>query len=326
MSDLRLGFVGAGRHSETLLDSVRQAGGARVVAVFDLDRARAEAFDADAAVEPGWEELLARDDLDAVVVCTPPLAHRDPAIAALERGLPLYLEKPVARNLVEAREIAAAAERTGTVCALGYQWRGAEPLDRLREELHGQTLGLLTGTQVGAVSARPWFLDPATGGGQVLERASHTIDLQRAVAGDVVRVQATGARLELGGQPPDGQIDDVLAITLRFASGAVGAIRVAWPAPGLPSRFALEVLASDAALTLELDPVWRLRGVSRGAAVEASSGQEARVRTMARFLECARTGDAAGVFCDAAEATATLAASLAVEQALATGETVEMPA
>ena len=88
--------------------------GHEVVAVCDLDRARAEeAAPAGAAVYEDWHELLERETIDALWVTTPPLHHRGPAVAAMERGLPVFLEKPVARTIEDADAIVDAWRRTG---------------------------------------------------------------------------------------------------------------------------------------------------------------------------------------------------------------------
>ena len=136
-----------------------------------------------------WRQLLETAALDVLWVCTPPRVHAGPAIAALDRGLPLYLEKPIARSPGDARAIADAAARGGTVCAVGYQWHAVEALDDLRLALAGRTIGCLVGQSIGGTQSRPWFLDMAAGGGNLLERGSHHIDLARAVAGEVVAVR-----------------------------------------------------------------------------------------------------------------------------------------
>src|SRR5437879_3401831 len=157
---MRVAIVGAGWIAQEHIATLGQLGES-VVAVCDIDeakaRAAAEPVGATAYGELG--ELLDREELDAVVVATPPLAHREGATAVLERGLPLYLEKPIARTLEDARAIVEAAERTGLVCAVGYQWHALELLDDVRRELDGQRIALLAGRSFGPPRARPWFLD-----------------------------------------------------------------------------------------------------------------------------------------------------------------------
>jgi predicted dehydrogenase len=127
---IRAGILGAGwigqRHAHALADRA----GTEVAAVCDLDAERAgevAAMAGGAQVFADWREMLDQAELDALWVCPPPLAHADPAVAALEAGLPLYLEKPIARSLDDSDRIVAAASG-GTVCAVGYQWRAVDAL------------------------------------------------------------------------------------------------------------------------------------------------------------------------------------------------------
>src|SRR5690242_8530680 len=109
---MRVGLVGAGgiaaQHAETL-----GRADARLVAVCDVDAGAREAMAAPwgAAAYADGLELLERERLDAVVIATPPGAHREVTLAAFERGLAVYLEKPVARTLEDGRAIVEAAER-----------------------------------------------------------------------------------------------------------------------------------------------------------------------------------------------------------------------
>src|SRR5262249_62029878 len=86
----------------------------------------------------------------------------------------------------------AAAERSGTVCAVGYQWHALDLLEDLPGLLAGQQIGLLVGMSIGPTQSRPWFVDMRAGGGNLLERGSHHLDLVRTVGGEVVSVQAAG--------------------------------------------------------------------------------------------------------------------------------------
>ncbi len=116
-ADLRLGMIGAGWIAERHLQSLAELQGASVAAVSDLDRGRAERIAATvgAAVHDDWRAMLDQEQLDAVMVLTPPLAHREPLEAAVERGLPVYLEKPVARTHEDSRAIVDAVRGAGAI-------------------------------------------------------------------------------------------------------------------------------------------------------------------------------------------------------------------
>jgi predicted dehydrogenase len=328
---LRAGIIGAGwigqRHAETLggRDDVE------VTAICDVDRGRAErvATTSHARVFTDWREMLDAGTLDLLWICTPPRSHAGPAVAALESGLPVYLEKPIARAPDDAARIVSAAKSGRAVCAVGYQWRAVDVLGDLRDALAGRAVGCLVGQSVGGTEPRPWFLSKAEGGGNLLERGSHHIDLARALAGDVIAVQAAESAVRLAPRPPGGGADDItdaVTMLLHFESGGLGTIVIAWTSADLPSSYWVEVTAQDAAFRLDLDPTFRLSGIAGGSAVAATARGKPFEGSVGRFLAAAKAGDPSLVFCPPADAARTLAVAVAAEEALRTGATVPVAA
>jgi myo-inositol 2-dehydrogenase / D-chiro-inositol 1-dehydrogenase len=321
--ELRIGMIGAGWIAGEHVASVAELDGVAVTAVADLDleRARRVAGPAGAAAHDDWERMLSTERLDAVIVCTPPMAHRDPCVTAVERGLGVYLEKPVARSRADADAIREAVAGANAVVAVGYQYRAIDFLPSLVSAAENEALGLLASYSVGATAGRPWFVHQAEGGGQVLERASHHIDLQRAIAGEVDWVQAAGARIDLAGdeRSPDSDIDDVVSLTLGFRSGALGTVLVAWTRAGLPSTYTLDLVSAQAAVHVELDPGFAASGVRDGAQVSLRSQSPPIRRGLELFLDALRAGDPSLVACDVEAACGTLDVALACERALADG-------
>ena len=221
--------------------------------------------------------MLEREQLDVLWVCTPPLHHRDPAIEALRRSIHVYLEKPLARDVADGLAIVEADAASDAICAVAYQWHALNLLDELRARIAGQDVGLMVGRNFGPTVGRPWFVARSQGGGQIFERASHHIDLQRAIAGEVVQARAASGSVALAGADPDrvagpDSIEHVGSLLLHFESGALGAIHTAWTHAGQPQSYGLDVIATDATLELNLGPdeFW-LRGQATAGAVDMAS-------------------------------------------------------
>jgi myo-inositol 2-dehydrogenase / D-chiro-inositol 1-dehydrogenase len=339
---VRVGLAGAGAIAEHHLRVLAAQPGVEVAAVCDVDEGRAAAIArrAGARAFNGWEAMLATAEIDALFVCTPPMHHAAPALAAFERGLAVYLEKPLARSLPDGEAIAAAWRASGAVCAVGYQWRSLDVLAELRTLLRGARPGMLVSRSFGPTEAARrdldhaskgsdpdiasgWFADPRAGGGILFELASHDVDLQIALAGPVESVQATSGSglLALAGRSPSA-LDDAVALLLQFAGGGLGAVHVAWNPAQRPPLYALDVHAPDVALQLALDPDFVLRGRAHGAEVAATGAVGPRTSSVAQFLAAARNGDPASVACSPDDALDTLRAVLACERALASGERV----
>ena len=331
---MRLGLIGAGAIARRHLDVLQRHNDAAVTVVCDVDQARAQelALSVGARAVTDWAELVGAPDVDAVVVCTPPTAHAGPACAALERGLPVYLEKPLARSAQDGDRIVEAWRRSEAVCAVGYQWRSLEIVARAREALGGEPPGMLVSRGFGPTepgradltgAAGSWFADRQASGGILFELASHDIDLQVSLAGPAARVSASAGRglLALRGRD-DLDLDDSIAVMIEYASGAIGIIAVAWNPAANPPTYTLDVQAAAGAVHLELDPAFRLTGTAHGSSIDVREAADPRRSSIERFLAAAQSGDASTVSCSPADALDTLLAALAAERAVATGEGV----
>ncbi len=184
-------------------------------------------------------DLLERAPLDAVCVCTPDQHHVAPALACLAKRLHLLIEKPLATTTSDAGRIAAAAREAGTVVTVGHIVRHVPQYRAAWEAVNAGRLGDLI-----HVVARRWSL--ASSGERIAGRATltmfqaiHDLDVLRWLGGPVTRVHAEASSRLL----TRFGVADTLCATLRFASGAVGAVECSWALP----------LESPAALAQELD-------------------------------------------------------------------------
>lgn len=224
----RVLLVGAGgvarRHA-----SVLTALGARVVAVVDpvVEAAAALAAECGAAAYDDLDRALDDSLPDAAYVCVPPFAHGLPELAVLRRGLPLFVEKPVALDVATAGEVAAAVVAAGVPTGTGYHWRCLDVLDRARALLDEAPALAVSGYWLDKRPPVPWWALRDRSGGQVVEQLTHVLDLARVLVGEATEVYAAGAREPTG--PDDGpqrvsdrgDVDDVTVATVRFSSGSV---------------------------------------------------------------------------------------------------------
>jgi predicted dehydrogenase len=324
---LKAGIIGGGWIAQRHVPAIDAASDLVLVAACDVDLSRAQAIAGPRGAQAydEWAPMLERERLDVLWVCTPPLFHREPTVAALGSGIHVYLEKPIARTRSDAEAIVEAAAASDAVCMVGYQWHASELLDELREAVGDRAVGMLIGRNYGPVAVRPWFVDRTQGGGQILERGSHHIDLQRAIAGEVVAVQALSGSAELARHDRgEGAIEDVLVLGLHFASGALGSVNMAWTAAGQPELYSVDVIAEDTSIWLELGPErFRARGVAAGMQLDAEYGDPFD-RSVSRFVEVIGSGDRSRVFCTPPDALRTLIVALACEQALSTGRAISI--
>jgi predicted dehydrogenase len=221
----RLGFIGAGYIAGVHLESLLAFEDADVAAVADPDAERAASF----AARSGGRayrtaaEMLDRECLDAVYICVPPFAHGAPELAATERGIPFFVEKPLSADLPTAEEIAERVATLPLVTATGYHWRYLDTTEEARELLAGNPARLALGHWFDVLPPPPWWATEALSGGQTVEQLTHIIDLARLLVGEVTRVYAAGARTGCI-VAPEADICDVSAAMLHFDSGALGTL------------------------------------------------------------------------------------------------------
>jgi len=336
---VRLGFVGAGAIARRHLDILAARSDVEVAAICDVDVERAEttADPLEARVYEHWRTMLDEEGLDALFVCAPPESHAEPTVEALDRGIHVYVEKPLARTLADGSAIVSAWEDSAPVCAVGYQWRSVDLLANLRSALGGAPPGMLISRSIGPTEgarhdlaqagtpADSWFVDPRRSGGILFELGSHDIDLQLALAGPLESAQAVAASglLALAGVPSTS-LDDAVAAILRFSNGSLGVVQVAWTEAEEPPVYTLDVLTQRAALHLDLDPVFRLHGRADGIEIAAESERDPREVALAGFLAAVESGSRDAVACSPADALGTLSAAIACEQSIATGGPVSV--
>jgi predicted dehydrogenase len=193
---VRIGMVGAGavaaRHARTLLamDGVEVAG----VADPALERARELADEVGAAAYPNHMELLEAGRLDALYICVPPFAHGPPELAAIDAGLPFFVEKPVAIDEPTATSIATRLAGRPLVTCTGYHWRWLDIFDRAAELLADRPARLVQCSWLDKVPPPTWWLRRDGSGGQTIEQTTHVLDVARGLAGEVTEVHAFASR------------------------------------------------------------------------------------------------------------------------------------
>jgi predicted dehydrogenase len=168
-----------------------------VVSAAHLEPARRLAERLGCEAVEGWEPVVARDDLDAVIVATPPHLHAAISLAALRNGLHVLCEKPLARTPDEAQAMVAEAKAAGRVLKCGFNHRHHPAVQQARKWFDEGRIGepVFIRARYG-IGGRPgyereWRADPeVVSGGQLMEQGIHAVDLARWFLGDFSQVAA----------------------------------------------------------------------------------------------------------------------------------------
>jgi predicted dehydrogenase len=220
---LRLGVIGFGNVVRGIhLDGLRRLRGVEVAAVAESDperRSEAQRLLPGAAVVASYEQLLSNPDVRAVMVCLPSTSQAAAAMAALESGRHVYVEKPIATSLADARAVVGAWRRAGTVGMVGLNYRLHPHYRRAREVIRSGVLGDLVGARSifatpTALTQADWKMSRASGGGALLDLGSHHADLVHFLFGQPVRQAFAELRSQRGE-------DDSATLELRLADGTL---------------------------------------------------------------------------------------------------------
>ncbi len=270
MDRVRVGFVGAGWIASRHIGNCLGFDDVDVVAVADpvRERAQEQAVRSGAAVYTDPEEMLDKEQLDALYICVPPFAHGSVEMAAVDRRLPFFVEKPLATTLATAQTIADGVAANKIITAVGYHWRYLDTTEAVQELLSKKPARLALGYWLDFTPPPAWWSRQDQSGGQMVEQTTHLFDLARVLLGDVTKVYAAGARLDRPSHP-DADVWDVSVATLHFASGALGTMAstclLNWP-----HRIALHLFCEG--MAIELSEFELMVDVGQGRPVRRAEG------------------------------------------------------
>jgi myo-inositol 2-dehydrogenase/D-chiro-inositol 1-dehydrogenase len=307
MRPLRVAVIGCGRMGRERLRAAR-AWGAEIAGVYDADPDRANA--AGAPLLTGPDDVL-RSACDAVFVCTPPSERESYALAAIQSGAALFVEKPIGPSAAAVQAITDALEVSPVLTGVGYMNRYRASVQLAARVLANRQVIGAAGFWVCGSYRVPWWLDSAASGGPHNEQATHLYDLCRLLLGEVQKVTACFH------QPAAGA-PLAAATALRFRSGATGTVFYSCQAAA--KDIGLRVFTPDGSLFLS---GWDLRlaenTIDGALAAEAGPEDIFLVETSA-FLDAVATGDPSSIRCDWADALRTQALVDAAATTSVTGD------
>lgn len=230
---MKVGIVGAGLQGTRRAQALKAVDGSDLVIVADVreDAAAALAADAGCVATSQWEHVVARDDVEAVVVCTPPHLHAQISIAAMRSGKHVLCEKPLARTVDEAEEMVRVAQETGVRLKCGFNLRHHPGVQQARQWLERGCIGEIMFIRCRyGIGGRPGYDQEwraqaqISGGGQLMDQGIHVLDLCRWFLGDFEEVTGMVATLFWDVAP----LEDNAFTLLRTSRGQIASVHVSW--------------------------------------------------------------------------------------------------
>ena len=219
-----------------------------------------------------WRSVLDRDDIHLVDICAPGWMHAEIAIAALEAGKHVLVEKPLANTISEAEamtDAALAARERGVQSMIGFNYRRVPALALAKDLIAEGRLG--TVRHVRAAYLQDWLVDPdspmtwrlkkeTAGSGALGDIASHTIDQVLFLLGGTVthvsgRLHTFVTSRPGASGPEDVTVDDAVWATLTLDSGAIASVEVSRVATGQKNSLKLEIYGDKGSLLFDLEAI-----------------------------------------------------------------------
>ena len=248
---VRIGIIGCGQMGRWHLDSYRANPDVELVGFVDSSLDRAERFAAECGGRAyrSHRELLANEALDGVSLCTVPSTHRDIAIAALQAGVHVLCEKPLAISVAEAEEMSLAAQRAQRLLFTAFKFRFHDEVRRAKQMIDAGSLGPIISFRLmfgGYIDmTQQWYATKAlAGGGIIMDNGPHAFDLVRYLFGDVTSIAAQTSSIQ------NLEVEDTAKVDLAAGGGIVGTSDLSWSVR-VPARSYLEIYGADGSASLD---------------------------------------------------------------------------
>jgi UDP-N-acetylglucosamine 3-dehydrogenase len=272
MDAVKIGLLGFGFMGKTHGLNINAHHDAKLVAAFSVDKDKQEIEKLGAGFYNDWKAMIRDEPLDAVVIATPTFTHEEIALAAITRGLHVFLEKPMERSVSKCKTINDAAKKRGIRLGMGHVLRFDNEYMMLKEKI---TSGSASAKMARCTRRGPppgwasWFFDEAKSGTVILDLSIHDIDFICWLAGKAPRkVAAEASPVTLG----DKKMFCISHVVLDFGPGdgiELGFAEASWAASSTyPFSTSVEISGKGSLITCSMPgkhPLETYSATGRGA-------------------------------------------------------------
>ena len=323
---MKVACIGMGWWSDVLADAIKRSGKLTIAGCYSRSGEKREKFAAKYGCRayPSYEALLAERSIEAVINTTPNAAHLETTRAAAEAGKHVFLDKPIANTIADARAITEACRRAKVVLALGYQRRRESHFRWVKRQIHEGQFGVVVNAEanisrdrLGQIDLTSWrYSAEGMPGGVMLQIGIHYTDVLEYLLGPVKAVNGRFVRLVLPGDNPD-----VASLILEHESGALSTLNASYASAS--EYYLMNIYGKEATAYYDLHQGLRvLKRGSKSATPVPAERNDTLVEELEEFMRAAR-GDGAPEM-DGERSTASLAVILAGIRSAREGRRVEV--
>jgi len=321
---MNVACIGMGWWSDVLADAIVRSGRMKIVSCYSRSRDKREAFARKYActAAASYEEILGDRRIEAIINTTPNSAHLETTYAAAAAGKHVFLDKPIANTIDDARAITAACRQAKVVLALGYQRRRESQFRWIKQNLDefGKLVNAeanISRDRLGKIDLSSWrYTAEGMPGGVMLQIGIHYTDVLEYLIGPVKAVSGRFVRLVLPGDNPD-----VASLVLEHENGALSTLNASYASAS--EYYLMNIYGKEASAYYDLHQGLRfLKRGSTSADVVPCSKNDPIVEELEEFADAVR-GDGQPEM-DGERSTRSLAVLLAGIQSAREGRRVEI--
>lgn len=296
MSDkVRVASVGLGWWSDVLADAAQRSNHVEIATCFtrseDKRKAFAEKYNCEQA--SSFEEILKDDSIDGIINTTPNHVHLETTAAAAKAGKHVFLDKPVANTMADARDIAKVCADAGVILAVGYQRRRENHFRWIQKKIQDGEFGKLVQAEAnisrdreGKFEEGHWrYTAEGMPGGVMLQIGLHYVDVLQMLLGPVVEVNGLASQLVLPGDNPD-----VGSFLMKHENGAVSTLSTSYASAS--EYYLMNVYGKQASAYYDLHQGLRYlkRGEDTSSPVKVEKN-DTLAEELDEFAQCIRSGE-----------------------------------
>jgi predicted dehydrogenase len=323
---MKVACIGMGWWSDVLADAIKRSGRLSIAGCYSRSADKREKFAAKYGCRafPSYEALLADRSIEGIINTTPNAAHLETTRLAAEAGKHVFLDKPIANTIADARAITQACRQAKVVLALGYQRRRESHFRWVRRQIQEGAFGKLVNAEanisrdrLGQIDLTSWrYTAEGMPGGVMLQIGIHYTDVLEYLLGPVKAVSGQFTRLVLPGDNPD-----VASLLLEHENGALSTLNASYASAS--EYYLMNIYGKEASAYYDLHQGLRVlkRGTKSATPVPAEKN-DTLVEELEEFMRSAR-GDGEPEM-DGDRATASLAVILAGIRSAREGRRVEV--
>ena len=323
---LKVACLGMGWWSDVLADAIKRSGKLSIAACYTRSAEKRAAFAAkyECRAASSYEEILADKSIEAIINTTPNAVHLETTRAAAAAGKHVFLDKPIANTIADARALTQACRKAGVVLALGYQRRRESHFRWVKKEIDAGRFGRLVNAEsnisrdrLGKIDLASWrYTAEGMPGGVMLQIGIHYTDVLEYLLGPVRAVSGRFVRLVLPGDNPD-----VASLILEHESGALSTLNASYASAS--EYYLMNIYGKEATAYYDMHQGLRVlrRGTERAEPV-ACAKNDTIADELEEFAAAVRGG--AQPEMDGERSTASLAVILAGIQSAKEGRRVEV--